>query len=85
MNAHKILARAQRSPSGVRFAELVILFEALGILLDRINGSRDDSTHARVTEFVNIQSVHAQARPYQVRQVLALIERNDLRIRETEP
>ena len=84
MNAHKILARALRSPSGLRFAELVALLEALGFLLDRINGSHHILKHARVTEIVNIQDVRGQAKPYQVRQVLALIEKYDLRIAESE-
>jgi predicted RNA binding protein YcfA (HicA-like mRNA interferase family) len=85
MNAHKILSRVQRSPSGVRFAELATLLEALGFHLDRIKGSHHIFKHAGITEIVNIQDVHGQAKPYQVRQVLTLIEKYDLRIGVTKP
>jgi hypothetical protein len=38
--------------------------------------------HADVPELVNLQNVNGQAKPYQVKQLLRLIERYNLQIEE---
>ncbi len=40
--------------------------------------------HKRVVELVNLQAVNGEAKPYQVRQFLKLVERYKLRL-EDEP
>ena len=58
----------------VRFSDLVSLIEALGFGLDRVNGSHHIFRHPAVQELVNLQDVRGEAKPYQVRQVVELIE-----------
>jgi hypothetical protein len=43
-----------------------------------------DSTfaHPDIAQLINLQSVRGQAKPYQIRQLMRLIERYDLRIED---
>lgn len=66
----KILAGSKN----VRFSDLAALVEALGFSLARTHGSHHIFQHPLVSEAINLQSVNGQAKPYQVRQVIALIE-----------
>lgn len=36
----------------------------------------------RISELVNLQSIRGQAKPYQVRQLMRLVERYDLRLED---
>ena len=58
------------------------LAEALGFELKRISGSHHIFAHADVAELVNLQEVDGQARPYQLRQFLKLVERYSLELEE---
>ena len=49
-----------------------------GFQLSRINGSHHIYVHANIPELLNIQNVNGQAKPYQVKQLLRLIERYNL-------
>jgi predicted RNA binding protein YcfA (HicA-like mRNA interferase family) len=62
----------------LRFAEAVACAEAFGFQLSRINGSHHIYIHANIPELLNIQNVNGQAKPYQVNQLLRLIERYNL-------
>lgn len=42
------------------------------------------SMHPDVSELLNLQDVRGEAKPYQVRQFLRLVERHDLRLGERE-
>jgi hypothetical protein len=39
-------------------------------------------THPDIPELVNLQSVRGQAKPYQVRQLMRLVERYDLKLED---
>lgn len=84
MNRRKLLAKALASPNSLRFEEAVALVEALGFRLARVSGSHHIFVHSDLQELVNLQSVHGNAKPYQVGQVLRLIERYNLRLRDEE-
>lgn len=58
------------------------LVEALGFELKRISGSHHIFVHADVLELVNLQEVDGQAKPYQIRQFLKLVERYSLELEE---
>ena len=55
--------------------------EAFGFRFSRRNGSHHIFTHPGIPELVNIQDVHGEAKPYQVRQVMKLVEHYALRLR----
>jgi predicted RNA binding protein YcfA (HicA-like mRNA interferase family) len=54
------------------------LVESLGFRLVRVNGSHHIFTHPGIPELVNLQDVDGKAKPYQVRQVLRLVDRYNL-------
>ena len=82
MKKSKLLQKVLNNPRNVRFAELTLLLEAFGFRLSRIKGSHHIYIQADVLELINIQDVKGRAKPYQVRQVLRLIERHNLQLRD---
>lgn len=83
MNERKLLARIARGETAnVDFADLRHLAEAVGFELRRVSGSHHVFAHPELQQLINLQSVHGQAKPYQIRQLMRLIERYDLRLRD---
>lgn len=64
----------------MRFREMVTLVEAFGFRLSRVSGSHHIFTHPQVQELVNLQDVKGQAKPYQIRQFLRLVEQYNLEL-----
>jgi predicted RNA binding protein YcfA (HicA-like mRNA interferase family) len=60
----------------------VRLAEAFGFHLDRISGSHHIFVHPDVDELVNLQDSGGQAKAYQIRQFLQLVERHALELEE---
>ncbi len=58
------------------------LVEAFGFTLSRISGSHHIFVHPDIPELVNLQSVKNQAKPYQIKQFLRLVERYDLKLED---
>ena len=80
MNKRKLLQKALASPANLRFAEMIALVQAFGFRLSRTAGSHHIYVHPDVRELVNLQEVGGQAKPYQVRQFLRLVERYNLKL-----
>jgi predicted RNA binding protein YcfA (HicA-like mRNA interferase family) len=80
MKKRKLLEKALTSPKNMRFNDMVILVEAFGFRLSRISGSHHIFAHPQVRELVNLQNVDGQAKPYQIRQFLQLVERYNLEL-----
>jgi predicted RNA binding protein YcfA (HicA-like mRNA interferase family) len=78
MRKRKLLQKALSNPQNLRFKEMVTLVELFGFRLSRVKGSHHIFVHPDVRELINIQDVGGQAKPYQVRQFLKLVERYDL-------
>jgi predicted RNA binding protein YcfA (HicA-like mRNA interferase family) len=70
------------APHNVRFRDLLGLAEALGFRVARIEGSQHILVNPDVPELLNLQEVRGEVKPYQVRQLLHLIERHNLTLRE---
>ena len=68
--------------ANVAFIDLQHLAEALGFELRRVSGSHHVFVHADIPELINLQPVRGQAKPYQARQFLRLVERYDLKLWE---
>lgn len=83
MQPKKILARALSNPGGLRFSDARRLAEAFGFQHKRTSGSHFIFTHPGVPELINLQDVRGQAKAYQVRQLLKLVERYNLQMGET--
>ena len=80
MNKRKLLQKVISRPHNVRFSEFTSLVEAFGFRLSRTSGSHHIYAHPDVQEMVNIQDVNGQAKAYQVRQFLDLVELYDLEL-----
>ncbi len=70
--------------ANVRFADAQRLAEALGFELDRVRGSHHIFRHAGTGQRLNLQASGGQAKPYQLRQLLDLVERHALRLKEDD-
>ena len=53
-------------------------------MLSRVEGSHRIYTHSDVNELLNLQDVYGEAKPYQLRQFLRLVERYDLKLEDGE-
>ncbi|MDE2484828.1 MAG: type II toxin-antitoxin system HicA family toxin [candidate division NC10 bacterium] len=84
MRPRKLLKRIVVTPHNVRLRDLLGLAEALGFRVARTEGSHHILTHPGMFELLNLQEVQGEAKPYQVRQLLQLIERYNLRLEEDE-
>lgn len=79
MRPRKLLRRISGGNyANVRFVDLVRLIEACEFELVRVSGSHHIFVHSDVPGLVNLQELAGTAKPYQVRQVLRLLERYDL-------
>jgi predicted RNA binding protein YcfA (HicA-like mRNA interferase family) len=68
----------------VAFGDVVTMVEGFGFQLVRTSGSHHIFTHGDVPELVNLQEVKGEAKPYQIRQFLRLVEKYNLRLEEEE-
>jgi predicted RNA binding protein YcfA (HicA-like mRNA interferase family) len=58
------------------------MVEGFGFRLDRISGSHHIFIHPAVQELVNLQEVKGEAKPYQIRRFLRIVERYNLRLED---
>ncbi len=82
MNKQKLLKKILAGSQNVRFDEMIMLAEAFGFRLSRVSGSHHIFIRPGVRELVNLQNVKGQAKPYQVRQFLRIVERYNLQLED---
>jgi len=79
MNRRKLLKKlAQGDLRNIAFGDMVNLVTGFGFILSRTRGSHHIFTHPDIPELINLQEVNGQAKPYQIRQFLRLIEKYNL-------
>jgi predicted RNA binding protein YcfA (HicA-like mRNA interferase family) len=61
---------------------MINLVEGFGFRLPRTEGSHHIFVHPDISELVNLQEVKGQAKLYQMRQFLKLVERHSLKLKE---
>ena len=79
----KLFKRILASANNVRFGELTTIANAFGFRLVRVSGSHHIFSHRDVPGMLNLQDVDGKAKPYQVKQFLDFIERNNLQMDDT--
>jgi predicted RNA binding protein YcfA (HicA-like mRNA interferase family) len=85
MNRKKLLRRlAQGVVQNVPFDDFRGLVQSFGFSLARVSGSHHIFVHGELSELLNLQNVGGEAKPYQIRQFLRLVERYNL-IMEDSP
>lgn len=83
VNPHRLLHRIARGDvANVAFDDLARLLLRLGFALRRTAGSHHIYVHPKVPQAVNVQEVGGRAKPYQVRQLVRLIERYNLTLED---
>ena len=78
MQNQKLLEKAINSPHNLRFAEAIKPAGAFGFKLDRVRGSHHILKCAGIPELLNFQNVGGKVKPYQIRQMLEIVETYDL-------
>jgi len=68
--------------ANVSFSDVRRLVESFGFELRRTSGSHHIFVHPDVPELLNLQEVRGQAKPYQIRQFLRLVERYALNLED---
>jgi hypothetical protein len=74
----------KKSPKNIRFESLIKVVEAFGFRFSRGKGSHHIYTREDVTEILNFQEVDGKAKPYQVRQFIAIVETYHLQVVEDD-
>ena len=80
----KLLRRALAGSKNLRFDDFTRLARAFGFQLSRTQGSHHIFVHPDIPELLNIQEVGGEAKPYQIRQFLRLVERYNLKLGSEE-
>lgn len=84
MNKRKIFNKLLTGSKNIRFSEVTACAEVFGFRLDRKGSSHHIYVHPEIPELLNLQSVKGKAKPYQVKQLLQLIEQYNLHMGEKE-
>lgn len=85
MKRRKLLERlSQGHLRNVTFGDMINMVEGFGFRLIRTSGSHHIFTHPAIQELVNLQKVKGEAKPYQIRQFLRLVEMYNLKLEDEE-
>ncbi len=82
MKKRKLLQKLLSGSKNIRFSEAVACAEMFGFRLDRVKSSHHIFVHSKVPELVNLQRVKGKAKPYQMKQLLELVERYNLQMED---
>jgi len=83
VNRRRLLKRlVEGRLHNVSFRDLVSLAEGFGFRLQRVSGSHHILAHPGIAQMLNLQDVQGEAKPYQIRQFLRLVERHALTLEE---
>ncbi len=78
----KILEKVLASSKNIAFQDAIKLAQSFGFKLDRGTGSHHILVHDELSELINLQNVKGQVKHYQLKQLVNLIERYDLKMRD---
>ena len=84
MKKQKLIRKLLSGSKNIRFSEAVECAEIFGFRLERVNGSHHIYIHPDIPKLVNLQNVKGKAKPYQVKQLLQLIEQYNLQMEENK-
>jgi predicted RNA binding protein YcfA (HicA-like mRNA interferase family) len=82
MQDYKLFQRIIRNQNNVGYADFIRLIDAFGFRLTRTNGSHAIYKNVEAGLLMNVQNCNGEAKPYQVRQFLALVEKHNLKVEE---
>jgi len=83
MKRRKLLEKISRGAlQNVSFQDLLNLAVGFGFVEKQMQGSHHILAHPDIPELLNLQEVDGQAKPYQIRQFLKLVEAYNLRLED---
>ena len=83
MKRRKLLKRLSEGQlKNVAFGDMINMVTGFGFRLDRVSGSHHIFLHPAIQELVNLQEVKGEAKPYQIRQFLRLIEKYNIKLED---
>jgi len=83
MKRRKLLKRlVDGALRNVSFADIANLLQGFGFQEKRVSGSHHIFAHPDLPELLNLQEVGGEAKAYQIRQFLRLVERYALRLED---
>jgi hypothetical protein len=78
----KTFEKILNGTKSIRFEDFIGLAEAFGFELDRIQGSHHIFSHPSVPWPLNIQNRKNEAKPYQIKQFMDMIEEFGLKMKD---
>jgi len=84
MDRKKALRKILSGSKNIRFKEAIGVAEAFGFKLDRVSGSHHIFVHPGVPDLLNLQNAKGRAKPYQLKQLLKIIEKHNLHMESAE-
>lgn len=82
MNRRKLLKKIIDGSKNIRFADMDNLVRGFGFKLSSTEGSHHIFSRPDIPELVDLQNVKGQAKPYQMRQFLKLVEKRNLELED---
>ncbi len=82
MNKRKLLRKTLSGSKNISFSEALAIAKAFGFSLDRVSGSHHIMAHPEIPELINLQEVGGQVKPYQLKQLMKIIEKHNLRMED---
>lgn len=85
MNRKKLLIRLTSGAlQNVSFKDMINLIKGFGFEVKNVRGSHHIFIHTDIPELLNLQEVRGEAKPYQIRQLLKLVEKYNLRLEDEQ-
>jgi predicted RNA binding protein YcfA (HicA-like mRNA interferase family) len=78
MNKQRLYEELKYNPKNIRFKRLCKIAEAFGFVMRKGKGSHHIFTRPDITELLNFQNIKGKAKPYQVKQLIKIIEKYGL-------
>ena len=82
MSKKKLLKKILSGLKNISFTEVMNCAKAFGFHLDRVHGSHHILIHPELPELLNLQNVNGKAKPYQINQMLKIIEKYNLHLED---
>ena len=78
MKKRKSYEEIKRNPKNIRFQRICKVAEVFGFTMRKGKGSHHIFVHSEIEELLNFQNIGGKAKPYQVKQLIKIIERYGL-------
>ena len=82
VNKKKLLQQILNNQKNVKYNDFIVILEAFGFYRKRGEGSHNIYKNDTVSEIINIQNVDGEAKPYQIKQFLSIVEKYNLKMEE---